>query len=213
MAVYKSFNEPGYYWGSFVSLEEPFAFIPFDYFKNLHKDLNGNKLNIDTYKNKTRLTDFGKDNIVGLKGLLWTETVTDERLLQCKMFPNLIALAERAWAPSPEWAYNYTQLAFDSAYNQFLNQLGQRELQRLDLRNGGYLYRIPQPGIMSDANGFVHINMEIPGFDIRYTINGTTPTMQSTEYLKPFKASGEISVIAFSRNGLNKSNISKIIIE
>lgn len=213
MAVYKSFNEPGYYWGSFVSLEEPFAFIPFDYFKNLHKDLNGNKLNIDTYKNKTRLTDFGKDNIVGIKGLLWTETVTDERLLQYKMFPNLIALAERAWAPSPEWAYNYTQLAFDSAYNQFLNQLGQRELQRLDLRNGGYLYRIPQPGIMIDANGFVHINMEIPGFDIRYTINGTTPTMQSTEYLKPFKASGEISVIAFSRNGLNKSNISKIIIE
>lgn len=213
MAVYKSFDEPGYYWGSFVSLQEPFAFIPFDYFKNLHSDLNGNKLNTEMFKNKVRLTDYGKSNIVGIKGLLWTETVTDERLLHYKMFPNLIALAERAWAPSPHWAHNYIEQAFDSAYNQFLNQLGQRELGRLDVRNGGYLYRIPQPGIMVDKAGMLHVNMEMPGFVVRYTTDGTAPTNKSSIYSKPFKANGEIQMSAFSKNGKNQSNISKIIVE
>ena len=165
------------------------------------------------FKTKTRLTDYGKSNIVGIKGLLWTETVTDERLLHYKMFPNLMALAERAWAPSPHWAHNYSEQAFDSAYNQFLNQLGQRELGRLDVRNGGYHYRIPQPGIMVDKAGMLHVNMEMPGFVVRYTTDGTAPTNKSSIYSKPFKANGEIQMSAFSKNGKNQSNISKIIVE
>lgn len=212
MAVYKSFDEPGLYWGSFVSLEQPFAFIPFDYFKNLFTDLNGQKIDPEIRKTKTRLTDFGKSNIVGIKGLLWTETVTDTRLMDYKMFPNLLALAERAWAPSPAWAYNYNQQVFDHAYNQFLNQLGHREFVRLDALNGGYQYRIPKPGVKVDSDGMVHVNMKIPGFIVRYTTDGTEPTFKSKMYSSPFKAKGELQFRAFNKNGKNQSNISKVMV-
>ena len=41
MAHYKSFEEPGYYWGAFTDIDKPFSFIPFDYFKNSNVDKDG----------------------------------------------------------------------------------------------------------------------------------------------------------------------------
>ena len=44
MAYYKDFSEPGYYWGSFVDVDKPFYFIPYDYFKNSKEDRMGNPI-------------------------------------------------------------------------------------------------------------------------------------------------------------------------
>lgn len=213
MAVYKSFHEPGYYWGSFVDTEQPFAFIPFDYFKNFKQDLNGRDIDLSMRANKTRLTDYGKSNIVGIKGLLWTETVTSELLFQYKMYPKLLALAERAWAPSPTWAEIWDEKAYNVAFNNFVNQLGQRECKRLDRLNGGYLYRIPQPGLMVDQAGFIHANMQFPGFVLRYSTDGTVPTNRSKIYSQPIQGKGIFTFSAFSTNGNNQSNVSILRVE
>ena len=61
-------------------------------------------------------------------------------------FPRIIALAERAWAHSPNWA-QIPEPATRNAemqrdWNRFANRLGQRELPRLDYLCGGVRYRL-----------------------------------------------------------------------
>jgi len=75
MAHYKSFDEPGYYWGAFVDIDKPFSFIPYDYFKNTSVDRDGLPINKSIFIGKQRLTDYGKTNIAGLQGCLWGENI------------------------------------------------------------------------------------------------------------------------------------------
>ncbi len=53
MAYYKSFEEPGYYWGAFVDINKPYDFIPFDYFKNANEDKFGGRVgSIDFHRQR-----------------------------------------------------------------------------------------------------------------------------------------------------------------
>ncbi|MES2810687.1 MAG: family 20 glycosylhydrolase, partial [Bacteroidota bacterium] len=82
MAYKKSFDEPGYYWGSYADESAAFKFIPFDYFKNVTVDKSGNALNPATFLTKEKLTETGKANIVGLQGALWSETLLNNEKLE-----------------------------------------------------------------------------------------------------------------------------------
>ncbi|HRI22850.1 MAG TPA: family 20 glycosylhydrolase, partial [Panacibacter sp.] len=93
MAYYKNFEEPGYYWGGFTDIDKPFDFIPYDYFKNVKAGKDGNPVDQSVFIGKQRLTDFGKSNIVGIKGLLWEETVKSTSRMEYMIFPKILALA------------------------------------------------------------------------------------------------------------------------
>ena len=73
MAYQKDFEEPGYYWGGFSDIDKPFSFVPLDYYRSSTKDNAGNILNRNYFSNKERLTEYGKENIAGIQGLLWGE--------------------------------------------------------------------------------------------------------------------------------------------
>ena len=51
-----------------------------------------------------RLTPSGADHILGIQGQLWGENLRSRQSLEYMGFPRIIALAERAWASSPDWA-------------------------------------------------------------------------------------------------------------
>ena len=104
MAHYKSFEEPGYYWGAFTDIDKPFSFIPFDYFKNATVDKDGLPLNRNIFIGKQRLTDYGKSNIAGLQSAVWGENIKTTGRLEYMLLPRLLGFAERAWAKDPEWA-------------------------------------------------------------------------------------------------------------
>jgi hexosaminidase len=185
MANYKSFDEPGYYWGAFSDIDKPFSFIPFDYFKNSKVDKNGLPINRSIFIGKQRLTDYGKSNIVGIQSALWGETVKTPEREEYMLLPRLLGFAERAWAQDPEWATTQdttkSQLLYQQAWSNFLNVLGKRELPRLDYINGGYSYRIPKPGAIWQDSKFL-VNEQFPGFTIRYTTNGKDPDAKSPIY-------------------------------
>ncbi|MBS1502434.1 MAG: carbohydate-binding domain-containing protein, partial [Bacteroidetes bacterium] len=147
MAHYKSFDEPGYYWGAFADIDKLFSFIPFDYFKNSKVDRNGLPIDPKIFVGKQRLTDYGKGNIIGLQCALWGENIKSNERLEYMMLPRMLGFAERAWAQDPAWATEPNTAKSDSLYQiawvNFLNVLGKRELPRLDYFNGGYSYRIP----------------------------------------------------------------------
>jgi hexosaminidase len=188
MANYKSFDEPGYYWGAFSDIDKPFSFIPYDYFKNSKVDKNGLPLNRSIFIGKQRLTDYGKSNIIGIQSAVWGENIKSTQRLEYMLLPRLLGFAERAWAKDPDWATEKDTAKSEVLYQQarvnFLNVLGKRELPRLDYFNGGYGYRIPKPGVIFQDGKYL-ANDQFPGLTIRYTTNGKDPDAKSAIYNDP----------------------------
>jgi hexosaminidase len=153
---------------------------------------------------KDRLTDYGKANVLGIQGNLWSETLGGEGRLDYALVPKLLGLAERAWAPDPDWAVESDPQKADplyrEAWSRFVNVLGKRELPRLDRELPGLRYRIPTPGLSADA-GEVRSSIELPGFTLRYTTDGSEPTAQSPEVRGPIRLRGAVRVAAFDTNG------------
>ena len=204
LAYNSSYFEPGLKWGGLVDLDKPFYFIPFDFLKNVKEDGQGNPIkNLDQSK-MIRLTDYGKSNIVGLQGLLWSENNASPERLEYMMLPKLLGLAERAWAKEPEWAMGpvsvLNELYYTNAWTTFVNIVGKRELPRLNYYHGGYSYRIPEVGLRAD-NGKVHANIQLPGLAIRYTLDGSEPVAGSTLYTGPVSEKGRLRFAAFDAAG------------
>jgi hexosaminidase len=144
LAQSPSFDEPGDAWIGWLPLQKTFSFNPYDIYNSSGVDMALRPVEADRYKDKTRLTALGKKNIRGLQGALWAENMTYDGYMEYQTLPRLLALAERAWAPEPDWARaTGTRRAelFDSDWAMFVNKLRKRELPRLDNYNSGYKYR------------------------------------------------------------------------
>jgi len=190
-------EESGLDWGGYVDLRKPFEFIPFDYYRNVRVDPS-------VFVGKDRLTDYGRTHVVGIQGNLWSETLGAEGRLEYMLLPRLFALAERAWAPDPDWARERDPARSDSLYREawsrFVNVLGQRELPRLDREVSSVNYRIPTPGLKAEG-GVVHCSVELPGFMLRYTTDGSEPTVRSSLVRDPIPFRGTVRVAAFNTTG------------
>src|SRR6266568_4345121 len=189
-------DEMGLDWGGFTDVRKPFQFIPFDYYRNAGAD--------SVFVGKDRLTDYGRAHIVGIQGNLWSETLGGDGRLDYMMVPKLFGLAERAWAPQPDWARERdparSASLYREAWSRFVNAVGQRELPRLDREVPGLGYRIPTPGLKVE-NGMVRSSVELPGFTLRYTTDGSEPTVRSAVVRGPIPLRGTVRVAAFSTTG------------
>jgi len=190
-------EESGLDWGGYVDLRKPFEFIPFDYYRNVHADPA-------VFVGKDRLTDYGRTHILGIQGNLWSETLGAEGRVEYMIAPRLLALAERAWAADPDWAKERdpakSAALFRDAWSRFVNVVGQRELPRLDREVPSLVYRIPTPGLKTDG-GTVRCSVELPGFTLRYTTDGSEPTVRSAVVRGPIPFRGTVRVAAFTTTG------------
>jgi hexosaminidase len=197
-------EERGLDWGGYVDLRKPFQFIPFDYYRNVRLDHRGNPVDPALFVGKDRLTDYGKANILGIQGNLWSETLGGEGRVDSNLLPKLFGLAERAWAPEPDWAVERdpgkADALYREAWSRFVNVLGKRELPRLDRELPGLQYRIPTPGLKAEG-GVVHASLELPGFTLRYTTDGSEPGVRSPELRGPIPFRGSVRVAAFDTTG------------
>ncbi len=194
MAYNKHPEEDGYYWANFVDDAGPFDFVPLDLYKSAKQTQMGQPIDPETaFAGATRLTDAGRQNIIGIQGQLWGETLRSVDRLEYMAMPRLISLAERAWAPPPAWATveNASERERQrwAAWAAFANRLGQRELPRLSALDPDWSFRLPVPGAIVEE-GQLHANVALPGLTIRYTTDGSTPTAQSTQYAGPVAVDG-----------------------
>lgn len=193
LAYNSSFYEPGQYWGGYVDVEKPFGFIPYDYYRSL-----------DTKTGGERLTETGRTNIVGLQAPLWSEIITSPERMEYLLLPKFYGLAERAWATAPAWSTEPNASKAEELYiadwSLFLNTVAKRELPRVSHYAGGFAYRIPTAGVVKQG-GKLLANVQLPGFAIRYTVDGSEPTKQSMQYTEPLAAEGTVAFRVFDGNG------------
>jgi len=203
LAYDKDPMEPGFYWGGFVDTGKAFELTPYDVFRSTYQDSFGNPYEAEPAGGE-RLRLVSRDNILGIQGQLWSETVRGQDTLEYYLLPKMLGLSERAWAAQPRWARvegpERRNDELDKAWNIFANALGQRELHRLDYISGGFNYRIPPPGVVV-ANENLRANVGFPGLIIRYTTDGSEPSVDSPVYSGPVGISGKVKVRAFSSCG------------
>ncbi len=194
MAYNKHPQESGFYWANFVDDAGPFNFVPLDLYKSAHENQMGHPIDSEeAFADATRLTEEGRRNVLGLQGQLWGETLKGADRMEYMAMPRLISLAERAWAPQPVWAPVDDAVERErqrwTAWAEFANRLGQRELPRLSALDPDWSFRLPVPGAVVEE-GQLHANLALPGLTIRYTTDGSTPTAQSTRYAGPVAVDG-----------------------
>ena len=204
MAYNTNPDETGLFWGGFVDIDKPYDFIPLDYYRSQKEDNRGNPLPAGLFVGKDRLTDYGRDNILGVQACLWSESSREDGRFEYMLMPKLLGFAERAWAPDPDWARERDEAKSAAlhreAWSRFVNVVGKRELPRLDFEGLTLNYRIPAPGL-AVADGAVQVNIQLPGFTLRYTTDGTEPTAASPIVRGPITAPGTIRVAAFDARG------------
>jgi hexosaminidase len=183
IAIEKDPLEPGYYWPGFVGERAPFEFNPFDVYQNARQNAMGVPIASDQFAKSERLTPTGKKHVLGIQGQLWAENLRSATQVEYMAFPRMIGVAERAWAQEPDFARLADSAAREeslaTAWNEFANALGQRELPRLHELVGTVQYRVSPPGaIFRDGN--LLANVAYPGLEIRFTTDGSEPTANST---------------------------------
>ena len=122
------------------------------------------------------LSDEQASHILGVQGNLWCETVPSMRRIEHMLFPRLMAVAETGWsAPSKKnWAD--------------FSQRVKAQVEWLDAH--GVNYRIPTLTGFSDVNVFtdtisVWAECPWPNVEIRYTTDGSFPSVVSPRLDKP----------------------------
>lgn len=214
MAYNKSWQEPGFYWAAMFETKDTYSFIPYDLYKNADHDNYGNPVSPENYTDAIQLTDAGRENILGIQGQLWSETVNEPHRWEFMVLPRLLGLAERAWVGNPSWGNienaSQRETQRDEAWNEFANRLGQFELNRLSDNFRDINYRIPVPGAVIEE-GMLKANSAFPGLDIRYELSGDTPNSQSDIYTGSVDVSGAESVTLAIFNSRGRSGRSVTI--
>ena len=131
--------------------------------------------------------------ILGVQGNVWTEFIKTPHQVEYMAFPRMCALAEVAWSPKEK-----------RSLPNFLKRLDVHfgRLDELDVN-----YRWPRLEGAKRENVFidefkVDFKSKRKNIEIRYTIDGTAPTENSTLFIKSFKVSEttKIKITEFSSN-------------
>ncbi len=204
--------ETGLTWGGLINTKDAFYFAPYDMFKTTVSTNRGKLYTDDDFKGKEKLKPEARKNIMGIQAQLWSETSTSPDRIEYYLLPKLLGFATSAWSPErPFEKIDNRQdrlKEFDSEWNIFANAVGQREMKRLDYLFGGYGYRIDPPGAVI-LDGKLHANNEFPGFEIRYTTDGSEPTRASSLYTGPVDMKGAVTLKAF--NAVGRSSRTSVV--
>ncbi|ESO95987.1 hypothetical protein LOTGIDRAFT_202240 [Lottia gigantea] len=168
--------ERGHYWAArYTDTKKVFGFMPNNLYANAELQVSGEPISKSEFcgDDGKKCPDLEKpENLIGIQGNLWSETVRQPDQLDYMIFPRLLALAERAWHKA-EWENiddkQRRNKARDADWERFANNLGYAELKSLDKMN--ISYRVPPPGIKKDGQT-MYANCEIPGLKIMMSKDG-----------------------------------------
>ena len=113
-----------------------------------------------------------KEKIIGLSGQVFAETLRSPEQLESYLFPKMFGLAERAW--------NANETYSNAHFNKLIAE------KELPTFGDDCNFHLRQPGIMNNK-GTIKMNSPYEKAVIRYTLDGSEPTIDSPIYTKPIK--------------------------
>ncbi|MEO2268689.1 family 20 glycosylhydrolase [Pseudoalteromonas sp. YIC-656] len=163
--------ERGYYWATrYTDTQKVFGYMPDNVYANADYTRTREKIdNLEALVGRPMPKLEKPENILGMQGQVWSETIrTEEQMLEM-VFPRILAVAERAWNKAP-WegdTVNEKQKALD--WQGFAAALAYKELQKLD-RDGIDLH-LPVPGAKIQ-DGKLYANSAFAGLPIEFSTDG-----------------------------------------
>lgn len=152
--------------------------------------------------------------VAGLQAQLWSETIRTDAQVDYMLFPRLLALAERAWAPAPwtpayqagasyEWGDKRVDaVKLKAGWQDFAGRVAK---QWPMLEKIGVAYRVAPPGARI-AKGKLEANSMFPGTTIEYRIEGGA----WTRYAGPVAVSGAAELRSRSADGKRASRTVRV---
>ena len=179
-------DEPGHFWGGYVDESKAFSMLPFDVYRSSRTDMAGNPVEISSAgKGKTTLTASGRKQIKGVQAQLFAETIRGFQWVEYYTFPKVMGLVERGWNAHPDWetlSGAAEQQTFDRDLALFYEKISVKEMPCWSRM--GVNFRLPHPGL-TIRDGLLYANTSIEGAQIRYTTDGTEPTVESELWETP----------------------------
>lgn len=176
-------------------------FTPNSYFYLDYQQDKTSVSNIYNYAMPEDLTPEQQALIMGVQGNIWCEWIPSNERMQYMAISRLLAISELGWSRADQ-----------KDWNAFAQRMA-NQFERLNIM--GINYRIPDLEGFNRTNAFigegtVDVTCLDPSAEIRYTTDGSIPTLQSTQYEGPIKVTETTDFIfrAFGPNG-KKGDVTK----
>lgn len=116
--------------------------------------------------------------ILGAQGNVWTEYMRTTDQVEYMVFPRAIALAEVLWSPKNRRNYDNFVSRLQTHFNR---------LDRMDVNYAKRLYDVDIAFKSENTTPSVYLSSSVKNTEIRYTTDGSQPTIKSFLYTQPFE--------------------------
>ena len=138
--------------------------------------------------------------IMGVQANLWTEYILDFKQVQYMIFPRLMALSEVGWGTSDPKNYKDFE-------NRVISHF--KILDRMNINYAKSIYNISGKVIPLNSGIAYELSTSQNSNGIRYTLDGTMPTINSNMYQGPVSIPASLTIkSAYFEDGLLKSAVS-----
>ncbi|MDQ2075918.1 family 20 glycosylhydrolase [Marinimicrobium sp. ABcell2] len=164
-------EERGYYWATrYTNLEKVFGYMPDHVYANATRTRDGAPIeNLEALVGRPMVPLKKPDNVLGMQGQVWTETIRTPEQLEAMLYPRLMSLAERAWHRA-DWEGSAPDTrARRQDFVNFAHVLVTRELPKL-AASGANAHLLPPGGKMED--GILYASTDLPGLTIEVSTDG-----------------------------------------
>lgn len=173
--------EKGLHWGGAVDEYATWYAQPYNIYHSARMQYDGTPTDMaNAAVGKVPLRKV--ENIIGVQGQLWAETIRNFEQVQMYCLPKMLGLSERGWNAIPEFVKNGAEQDFDGCMRAYNLKIGRSELPVLKRR--GFAFRLGQPGIVV-KDGKLLANSQYCGEVIRYTLDGSEPDATSPVWTTP----------------------------
>ncbi|WP_034061114.1 glycoside hydrolase family 20 protein [Lacinutrix jangbogonensis] len=133
------------------------------------------------------LTQEEAKYVLGAQGNVWTEYMPTSQKVEYMVFPRILALSEVVWS-NPE----------NKNYNNFVSRVENfhKRLDVLDINYANHLYEIEGEVVSKETNIFYKMKTVSKGKIIRYTLDGSEPTLKSDIYNTAIPITNKVTIKA-----------------
>lgn len=162
-------QERGYYWATrYTGIDTVFGFLPDNLYANAKTTRSGEPINdLERLLGRALPALKQPQNMLGIQGQVWSETIRSAEQLEQMIYPRLLALAERAWHKA-DWENSANPQQQQADWQLFSQRLGKVELARL--QQLGSDFYLPPPGAQWQGK-VLQVNTSLPGLEIEYSLD------------------------------------------